>query len=634
MDLIPQMIEIQKYRLDNEKSTQWYRSTTYLTEDSTLSRRCIGALRNGKVVQSSDRRLIRQQSKGESFIQSVLSVSYRWEESDHEIPGEKTFRIFDIDGSGKETSRVRDSIVQRVLKYVIHFGLPGFWIDKDCINQRDESEKQIAIQSMDLMYRFSRPVACLTTSIDTTYQAGMLSKLMLDRWVWQQGSIASIKLKRYVRVWKAQHIISMLNHLLSDPWWTRAWTYHEEFCASTKMILLVSYSRNVDCNQKFDFGNVPGEFELPAVQFREQLTRFCLAHMRKQGQQWQKGNEMCKEFLRIAGQYRLIDSYNKEVDAEYRTRALTWQVVEDLRSRGLENRWEILAIIANCCGYSVRLDANALKAHGYSLDAAVIVLLLLNGEILQHEDASHLSSQVNVVDLASQSSFRNFRSMVDVKEYTFLKRCRFADVSLCADGVLTRGYLWSLYEDVHVPLVRPFRKTQISFDDSTLSQDEIKQLHVLCKCIGHDHLGLANKIRELVKRVRREKIGEESRFMILMAKNIARSIQRKEIIMIGQLLQSRSGCGVFAVDFPAAHSFTSWQPMVKSGILKADRYLEKAISLDVEVVQTPSSIPRLTARRWIAGLWFVERGDPQQVLMPWPTTLQHQKCQPGFQEAA
>ncbi|KAK5077800.1 hypothetical protein LTR70_009395 [Exophiala xenobiotica] len=614
MDLIPQMIKTQEHTLDNEKSIRWYRSTYYLTTDSTLSHHSTAALRHGRAVKRSDRRLTRQRAGGEASIQSVLSVSYTWKESECEVLRDKTFQIFDGDRHVLEASRVRDSIILRVLKYVVNCELPGFWIDKDCIDQQDEDEEQIAIQSMDLMYRFTdQPVAFLTMSIQTTYHARLLSKLMVDTWIWQEGSIAGIRLRRYVRVWQAQHMISMLKHLLSDRWWCRAWTYHEEFCASTKMTLLISHDRQVNRDQKFDFGNIPGEFKLRAVHFREQVTRFCLALMRKQGQRWQKGKEQCKELLAIAGQHKLIDLYKKETNTNYRTGALTWRVVNDLQSRRLDDPWEILAVIANRCGYSVRLDAKRLKASGYSLNAAVLALLLLNGEILHNENVSLSSPEAGFVALATRLSFRNFRSMVDAKEYTFLKRCRFSEVSLCTDGVLTQGYLWSLSEHID------FRKPDLSADD-------IKQLHMLCRCIEHKYSELASKVQELVRRCWKGEDSGRLRFMVVMARNIVRSIQCGESIVIGRLVQPRHGHAVFAAERTTAHSSTSWQPSVQSGTLKADRYLEKGMSLEVELVHTPSNIPRLTARRWVAGWWFINRIDPQQVLLPWPTSLEHLNC--------
>lgn len=50
MDLISQMIVIQNHTLDNDKPSQWHRSTNYLTKASTLSHHCTAAFGDGRVV--------------------------------------------------------------------------------------------------------------------------------------------------------------------------------------------------------------------------------------------------------------------------------------------------------------------------------------------------------------------------------------------------------------------------------------------------------------------------------------------------------------------------------------------------------------------------------------------------------
>lgn len=78
---------------------------------------------------------------------------------------------------------------------------------------------------------------------------------------------------------------------------------------------------------------------------------------------------------------------------------------------------------------------------------------------------------------------------------------------------------------------------------------------------------------------------------------------------------------LFAADHTATHIFTAWQPSIDSGTLKADRYLEKVISLEVKVVRTPNNVPRLMTKKWIAGLWFIDEVNPQQVLLPYPASF-------------
>lgn len=139
---------------------------------------------------------------------------------------------------------------------------------------------------MDLVYRFNQhSVAFLSVLIQSMSQARLLSKLMSENWIVNLKNVKSLKLRRYVRVWQAVDTIALLEHILSDRWWTRAWTYHNEFCASTKMVLVMLCHKSVGKDQLYDFQHVPGELCLSAVEIRAQLTRFYLVYMWKQGRQ-------------------------------------------------------------------------------------------------------------------------------------------------------------------------------------------------------------------------------------------------------------------------------------------------------------------------------------------------------------
>ena len=78
----------------------------------------------------------------------------------------------------------------------------------------------------------------------------------------------------------------------------------------------------------------------------------------------------------------------------------------------------MLGIIANCCGYSHHLDFTALGSKNYDLHAAILTLILLNGEILSNNDTDDSPYNGTVLDLLDILRFRNFDVTVDIKEYT------------------------------------------------------------------------------------------------------------------------------------------------------------------------------------------------------------------------
>lgn len=75
---------------------------------------------------------------------------------------------------------------------------------------------------------------------------------------------------------------------------------------------------------------------------------------------------------------------------------MTPTLVRDVERRQMQERWDRLAITANCCQYAVRLKAEKL-CFKHSLSLSVLTLCLLNGEVLLngngqsgHKDASNL----------------------------------------------------------------------------------------------------------------------------------------------------------------------------------------------------------------------------------------------------
>lgn len=619
--LISQLIQIQHYRLQNDKRIDWYHDSTYLTRDYNVSDFKAAAPKH-QAPCSLHNMLQRTQQDHQTAIRSVLAVSYTWATSKFEDHPSEDFYVFETAQPGWKKSKVRSSIVSRVLRYVSSYHLPGFWIDGDCVEQNEPSEKQIAMQSMDLIYRWGdHSVAFLTSPVRTAKEVRLLAQLMSDKWIWQPDSIGRIKLKKYVRLWNAAAMIDLLEHILSDLWWTRAWTYHEEYCASTKMYLLLPCYAQIPSDSKYRFGKVRHELRIPTVDFREQVTRFCLAHQQKVGERWHEGSIRCKHLLKIARRYQTIETQLETTTADYTRQALSWRIIRDLANRQMSHAWDILAIIANCCGYSVRLDADRLRRAGYNLSAAVLALVLLNGEILHNDVRVTWSGDANILDVLASLAFRGFTSVVDVKEFTFLKRCRMVNVSLRHDGLLTEGCIWILHERIRVPVVPTVCDTKIQMKDRSLSVPEIKQLQLVCRKIRYKHPTLAAKIRHFLQQVEAEEGDGRLRSLLLMARHLIRSVQSGKLLSVASLIGQGVCQGLFVADDTADYCFTAWQPRSISDALSADHYLEKIISLQVDLVSGPGHLRCIKTGRWMNGLCFFDTPEQEAVLLPWPAPL-------------
>lgn len=124
----------------------------------------------------------------------------------------------------------------------------------------------------------------------------------------------------------------------------------------------------------------------------------------------------------------------------------------DLCRRSTSIQSDTLAMMANCCGYSMRLNTEDLKgANILSLSLAMLALFVLNGEILSYNSEYRAGT---VLDFVKMHAFRG-RGLPPVKhELTFLKRCRLSKVKLCGEGVSTTGYLWYCHQGIKIRNLR------------------------------------------------------------------------------------------------------------------------------------------------------------------------------------
>ncbi len=60
-------------------------------------------------------------------------------------------------------------------------------------------------------------------------------------------------------------------------------------------------------------------------------------------------------------------------------------IFSDISRRGITEPADQLAIAANCCSYSMRLDTEVLKRGNKSLSLSMLALFLLNGEIIDND---------------------------------------------------------------------------------------------------------------------------------------------------------------------------------------------------------------------------------------------------------
>ncbi|KAI3320097.1 heterokaryon incompatibility protein-domain-containing protein [Xylariaceae sp. AK1471] len=598
-----------------------------------------------------------------------VAISYTWDFSEEEEESCQSFGGYFIEsrktGEPAQPSDVRDSVWQRVLHYAEHVKCETIWIDRECVDQDNAREKETAIQNMHLVYSLSRrPIALLTHVVETAEELDLLVSLLLGD----------------IRAEEEAATLELLDEITSDLWWQRAWTFQEDYRASARMTLLIPHTSDLEHRKQTarDFSNrpllgtLPGEICIKSTDFRRQATEFCLLYRQKQ-----PGTEaICNKILMTAGKYNVLlrEEYSPSPHTTI-SRSMTPTILADIGRRGICTESDRLAIAANCCGYTTRLDTAALNKLCSSLSLSMLALYLLNGEIMDnHPRFCRGTLKDTIFTYLAKQSLHSFRPPVD-EELTFIKSCRFVDPVLTLAGTQTRGHLWRLGKVIRP---RPLKRDKYC----TLSPLETLATDLQYKKYGASHTELATTLLAWTQEYSAtSRTGKHQRYhdrgplartkpwgwRAWMADEVEAALMEGKALRLASLVDPEHGgkdapysaifVGKDEEDWKegdrenegkglplATYVFTSVRPP-KQPVRLGD--IPKHVSLEVEVEwpeseperqrepepkddKEPSQavesgakmgVPKLYIKRWLNGLCFSGAHPQQHVLFPWPPDL-------------
>ena len=167
-NVVSELLAIQSHERPVEKAHEWAEDLLCLRYQPSLSL-CFHQVRNhalnSKFVAVSWTRQRSAQENPECGKYSMLSSS-----TNH--PG--------VTATKQETLSIRNSVLDRVVKYLKKREIDIFWIDEACIGQDNSREKAEAINSMDLAHKNAiKSVGLITTPIYTNTGVQLL-RLLLD----------------------------------------------------------------------------------------------------------------------------------------------------------------------------------------------------------------------------------------------------------------------------------------------------------------------------------------------------------------------------------------------------------------------------------------------------------------------
>jgi hypothetical protein len=596
LSLVGKMLEIGHHRIPNEKSRIWFENLTCLWTDTNYSK--VMQIMRGTPYGSGER--------------DFIAVSYA---SKH-TPGlecgrNRGYTVVEAGGQSYRKSIVRDEVLTRILRYARHNGIRRLWIDRECSPLEDDSEeKQITMDSMDLLYRKSRhPIGLLAVILKTQREVNYLQTLMMG------GATARDSEDEYPRLAYpttsrvSLGIFDVLAYLHTDRWWTRAWTFQEEYLSSTSMRILIR--REPGLVARHQFGSVQGELCLNVAQFRTQATLFLLAF------KWEanrKSFKKCATMLKMYGRYDV--QYRFQQDAK--RKAMSPRIFADMQRRNVERPFDRLPIIANSCNYATRFASWEMSGSGHELELCLLTMNLLNGELLRDSrDIKKLPAEMGITNYMQYIAFNKFDPPVTGRRLSYLKACRLHRVSLQQAGIRTEGILW-VVNDTLLPSTWP-RCPQKSRKRhrtglSNFQRDRLFQLADMLDISGAG--SLASAIRKYLETdlIFKKKLTAAKKHMDMMAGSIVEAIGTGIPLQTAGAKGSSEACGIFIGKHDQNMTvFTSWH----AGIDIDGRWRQNHVSLGVKV-QNSTGTPLLDTVKWVNGLAFFKQCEQSPVIFEWP----------------
>jgi hypothetical protein len=626
------LLDIQKHKTPPKGSLWWIKNLECLYRiDSREPDRKRHRGNNGRITER--KRLGRRCINAFNYSErNYVAVSYTCEPSTNEDTT--------VGGYYVESRQTKVLIPSEVRNGVLDYcNRELFWLDQECINQKRPKEMEAAIQSMDQVYSFSNfPVALLSVRIESEKHMGLLTELLHRKFVRDKQKTASTEFELRISPRKAWEALELLKLLTSDPWWTRAWTFQEDYRASTKMTLLISHHPSLEDqkrNARGVLGDLPGEICVKSADFRSEATKFCMAYRKRHGRQHEG---ICQNILERAGKYNILLRETDGSGCGTVHRPMSPTIFADIGGRGITKDSDRLAIAANCCGYSIRLNTETLRAEEYSLSLSMLALYFLNGEIVMNDGGNNRAALSDrIFDFMKEQTLSSFRPPVEGNELTFIKGCRFLDVKLLKEGIETAGHFWKLGRMI----TRNF-SDELPFEiDSShgLRRDQRRRLRQLANSLNSGEHGgrythLADDIDSFLEQDARLEGGHFSKqYKDLMAEEViqaiidGKSLRLACLVLINPEQQSEETCSPYRGIF-VSEAGGEWE-RVPSYVFTAScpagespSEIDKHVSLEVDWPGSESkNRPRLITKRWINGLCFFDGYPRRKVVFPWPPSM-------------
>jgi hypothetical protein len=360
-----------------------------------------------------------QSTKAAQICSHYVAVSYCWptsggNNSSNHLEPRRSYCVRDIDGSLR-ANRAPDDILDRAVDVANSFGLRMIWIDQECLPQptssssrEEKDELQLGLQAMDIIYNR----AILTAGL---HEMEYSDQPDVDLLHVLTSSASSEAVERELCRGKGfPRALDLVESIRRDRWYTRAWIVQEALSAGGHLVLVFKRAPPISFPSKFRYPEeafkppkhsldttprgLPSEVIcIPVGSFRRLITR--LQHFFQKVSSdttWGalilvglKGRKVREILTSVEAQHpapKPTKSMFSKIQIygvnNYRKRYIVDAAgaLSLLKTRSCRHERDLVAIVANMCGYDIRLDTNDVAAQGKSIYLALLTLALVNGD--------------------------------------------------------------------------------------------------------------------------------------------------------------------------------------------------------------------------------------------------------------
>ncbi|KAK0713519.1 hypothetical protein B0T26DRAFT_717670, partial [Lasiosphaeria miniovina] len=347
-----------------------------------------------------------------------------------------------------------------------------------------------------------------------------------------------------------------------------------------------------------------------------------------------KRKKVIQQILHRAGRYQ---------DLLTCSQPMTPRIVADIGKKSITKPWDMLAIVANSCGYAIRFNAEKLRRSEASLSLSILAQCLLNGEVL-HNGGRPIpeAADLTLPEYLERALFSGFYRNTSKYNLTINKSCRFIDASFSESGIHTHGHFWKLGKVINTRNW-PDQGARLDVTHGKLELIQRRRLAYMTKWLEKEcHGNLADSIRNYLSRdtklagVSENQMSFTELYMHAMAVEISGAIERGDPLALGCLWDTNGPetyspyMAVFARGDRDGYdgevfAFTASRPEDASSdefhVNDLDRHVSFEVAVEEKIQGQTWLVPTLRIRRWLPGMSFFRGVPREEVVFPWPSDL-------------